>query len=71
MEKSHIGIYGLGVMGQSLARNMARHGFTVSAYNKDASFTDRFLKDGENENVTAFYELESFIASLSSPRLIF
>ncbi len=71
MEKSHIGIYGLGVMGQSLAKNMARNGFTVSAYNKDASFTDRFLANGEIESVRAFYDLESFIDSLSSPRLIF
>ena len=70
-QKSAIGVYGLGVMGQSLAKNMARCGFRVSAYNKDSAFTDRFLKDGEIENITAFYDLEGFIDSLSAPRLIF
>ena len=30
---NNIGVYGLGVMGQSLARNIMQHGFSVSVYN--------------------------------------
>lgn len=29
---NNIGVYGLGVMGQSLARNIMQHGFSVSVY---------------------------------------
>ena len=36
MEKSDIGIIGLAVMGENLARNMERHGFRVSVYNRTA-----------------------------------
>ena len=32
---NNIGVYGLGVMGQSLARNIMQHGFSVSVYNID------------------------------------
>ena len=30
---NYIGVYGLGVMGQSLALNIARHNFSLSVYN--------------------------------------
>ena len=32
---NNIGVYGLGVMGQSLARNIMQHGFSVSVYNPE------------------------------------
>ena len=39
MEKSRIGVYGLGVMGQSLALNMMNHGYQVSVFNKSHEVT--------------------------------
>ena len=32
--KTEIGVFGLGVMGKSLSRNLARNGFSVSLYNR-------------------------------------
>ena len=40
MKKSRIGVYGMGVMGQSLALNMMNHGYQVSVFNKNHEVTD-------------------------------
>ena len=42
MEKAYIGVFGMGVMGQSLALNIANHGYAVAVYNKDRENTERF-----------------------------
>ncbi|HEY8982573.1 MAG TPA: NAD(P)-binding domain-containing protein, partial [Streptomyces sp.] len=34
-----IGVTGLGVMGRNLARNFARHGYTVAVHNRSAGRT--------------------------------
>jgi len=34
---AQIGVTGLGVMGRNLARNFARHGYTVALHNRTAS----------------------------------
>ena len=34
MQEYEIGLYGLGVMGSSLAKNMIQHGFDVALYSK-------------------------------------
>ena len=36
---AQIGVTGLGVMGRNLARNFARHGYTVALHNRTASRT--------------------------------
>ena len=43
MPPSDIALIGLGVMGQNLALNMARHGYRVAVFNRTASVTERFL----------------------------
>ena len=35
--QAQIGVTGLGVMGRNLARNFARHGYTVALHNRTAS----------------------------------
>ena len=76
-EHAEFGLYGLGVMGKSLSRNMALNGVKMSLYNRHL--------DGQEENVAtehknAFSELSesltfdntaSFVASLEKPRKIF
>lgn len=72
MEKSTIGVYGLGVMGQSLALNMLNHGYQVSVYNKESAVTDKFIKEKiVDQKVQAHHELKDFIDSLEKPRRIF
>jgi 6-phosphogluconate dehydrogenase len=67
-----IGILGLGVMGRNLALNIAHRGFGVSVYNYTPNETEEFVaKHMQGEDISAFYDVESFVKSLKSPRKIF
>ncbi|MDO4243327.1 MAG: NADP-dependent phosphogluconate dehydrogenase [Actinomyces sp.] len=65
-----IGVYGLGVMGANLARNLARHGHSVAVFNRTLARTERLIEryDDEGDFVPAA-RLEDFVASLRSPRV--
>lgn len=67
--KNTIGLYGLGVMGASIAKNMMNHGEKVAVYNYTRDLTDQFVQDSPNAN--AYYDLIDFIDSLERPRKIF
>ena len=74
--KSEFGLFGLGVMGKSLSRNLANKGFKISIFNRHV--------DGVEENVAVnfknefeelsealpFDSIESFVNSLQTPRRI-
>ncbi len=76
-QKKEFGLIGLGVMGKSLARNLASKGFKLALYN-------RFLKDKE-ENIAnkfisefdilhdcnGFENISEFVENLAKPRKIF
>jgi len=75
MQKSDIGLIGLGVMGENLALNMDENGFKVSLYNREhpgkENPVDTFLKaGGSGKNFEPAYTLEAFTASLKSPRTV-
>ena len=42
-QQAHIGLIGLAVMGENLALNMERNGFTVAVGNRTAEKVDRFM----------------------------
>ena len=68
---AQIGLIGLAVMGQNLARNIARNGFPISVYNRTYSKTEEFLTIvPDDEPVRGYAELKDFIASLARPRRI-
>ena len=69
--RSYIGVYGLGVMGQSLALNIANHNYSVSVYNRSKETTKEFeeKKIGERK-ITPTYTLEEFVDTLEKPRKI-
>jgi 6-phosphogluconate dehydrogenase len=75
-DKSEFGLLGLGVMGKSLCRNLARNGFTISMYNRHVKNLEENVaanfKKQYNELSTArsFDELISFVNSLQKPRKI-
>lgn len=62
-----VGLYGLGVMGQSLSHNIASKGFKLAVYNIDYKVTEDFLP---NTNIEGYKDIETFIKSLSIPRKI-
>ena len=73
--KSTFGIFGLGVMGRSLAMNIADQGFKLSAYNRaeggEERVVEEFLAENpEYDNIHGFTNLEKFIDSLERPRKI-
>ncbi len=75
-KKSEFGIIGLGVMGKSLARNLASHNFTLSMFNRHvAKLEENIAEDFKNEHselskALAFDDLTKFVNSLQSPRKI-
>lgn len=72
MKKSQIGVYGLGVMGQSIAINLLNHEYQVSVYNKSSEKTKYFIENKieKNHKVLSFQDIESFVESLEKPRKI-
>lgn len=75
MARSNIGIYGLGVMGRSLALNFDGHGIHTSVYNQklpgEESLVEDFLSgDAADTDIQGYSEAEKFIQSLKKPRKI-
>jgi len=76
MEKAEFGLVGLGVMGTSLALNIAEKGFDISVYNRsegdEIHVVDDFISKHNSFNtIKGFTNLESFVSSLSQPRKLF
>jgi 6-phosphogluconate dehydrogenase (decarboxylating) (EC 1.1.1.44) len=42
---NNIGLIGLAVMGQNLALNIARKGYSLSGYNRSRQKTDEFINE--------------------------
>jgi 6-phosphogluconate dehydrogenase len=71
MPPSDIGLIGLGVMGQNLALNMARHGFRVSVFNRTTAVTERFLAERlQGEPIVGASTLAELAGQLSPPRKV-
>ena len=72
MSTSDIGLVGLGTMGAMLSLNIADHGFEISVFNRTTSKTRDFAAGAGPlaERITPCETLESFVASLKTPRSI-
>ncbi|MFT4042432.1 MAG: NADP-dependent phosphogluconate dehydrogenase [Gordonia sp. (in: high G+C Gram-positive bacteria)] len=69
--KAQIGVTGLAVMGSNIARNFARHGYTVALHNRSIAKTDALLKDHGSEG--SFIRTETiaeFVDALEKPRRV-
>ncbi|MDB5076574.1 MAG: 6-phosphogluconate dehydrogenase, decarboxylating, partial [Chloroflexi bacterium] len=68
---AQIGVTGLAVMGQNLARNIARHGFTVAVHNRNPARTDQLMKEfGSEGQFIPSYEIADFVNAIEQPRAI-
>lgn len=69
---SDFGLYGLGVMGQNYALNIASKGFRISVNNRSASKIDtcvaRAKKEKLDDKLFGFKSPKEFVASLKKPR---
>jgi 6-phosphogluconate dehydrogenase len=71
MALQDFGLIGLAVMGENLALNIERNGFSVSVYNRTSSRTDEFMTQrAQGRQIQATYTPEEFVASLARPRRI-
>ena len=68
MGSNHLGLLGIGVMGQNLALNFQRNGYPVVVYNRTAEKTKNFVL--KHPQISASYTLQEFVDSLSRPRRI-
>jgi len=67
--QAQIGVTGLGVMGRNLARNFARHGYTVALHNRTASrVTDTVDQFGHEGTFVATQNARDFVNALERPR---
>ena len=65
-----LGVVGLGVMGQSLALNVARNGYAVAAYDVDPAQRRAALDRFAGKRIALPETLEVFLAELERPRRI-
>ncbi|NCJ05152.1 NADP-dependent phosphogluconate dehydrogenase [Synechococcales cyanobacterium C] len=71
MSQQQFGLIGLAVMGENLALNVERNGFSVAVYNRTADKTETFMQTrAQGRNFQATYSPEELIASLEKPRRI-
>jgi len=76
MGKSDFGLFGLGVMGKSLSRNLAQKGFKISMFNRHVDGVEEDVAKKfksqypELKNACAFDTILEFVNSLQQPRKI-
>lgn len=77
LHKPNFGLAGLGVMGTSLARNLAQKGVKLSLYNRhlkgaEEKVAKKAVKNyDELKHASAYENLPAFVNSLQTPRKIF
>lgn len=74
--KSEFGLFGLGVMGKSLSRNLAQKGFNISIFNREVRGVEEDVAVNfkhahkELESAQPFSNVKAFVNSLQKPRRI-
>ena len=68
---AQIGVTGLAVMGRNLARNFARHGYTVAVHNRSFAKTQSLIADhGDDGTFIPSESMADFVASIERPRKV-
>ena len=67
--RAQIGVTGLAVMGSNIARNFARHGYTVALHNRSIAKTDALIENhGGDGDFIRTETMAEFVAALERPR---
>ena len=67
--RAQIGVTGLAVMGSNIARNFARHGYTVALHNRSIAKTDALIENhGGDGDFIRTETMAEFAAALERPR---
>lgn len=76
LKKAEFGVYGLGVMGKNLSRNLAKNGFVLSLYNRHLKGKEEAIAQQVKKTYSELYlaytsdDLEEFTSTLQTPRKI-
>ncbi|WP_328395212.1 NADP-dependent phosphogluconate dehydrogenase [Nocardia sp. NBC_00416] len=69
--RAQIGVTGLAVMGSNIARNFAKHGYTVALHNRSVAKTDALLAaHGDDGDFVRTETVAEFVAALEKPRRV-
>jgi 6-phosphogluconate dehydrogenase len=69
--RAQIGVTGLAVMGSNIARNFAKHGYTVALHNRSVAKTDALLAaHGDDGDFVRTETIAEFVAALEKPRRV-
>jgi 6-phosphogluconate dehydrogenase len=68
---ANVGLIGLGVMGENLALNIERNGYTIAIFNRSREKVDAFVNGrARGKNVVGCKEEKNFISCLERPRKV-
>lgn len=71
MEKlANIGMVGLGVMGQNLALNIERNGYSVAIWDREPAVRERFVANTQGKRIIDANSPEELVRALEKPRKI-
>jgi 6-phosphogluconate dehydrogenase len=70
MDKRHLGVIGLGVMGKNLALNAESKGFSAAGFDVDAEKAKKVGAEVAGKKITVTTSLKDFIQTLDRPRRI-
>ncbi|HWN07721.1 MAG TPA: NADP-dependent phosphogluconate dehydrogenase [Pyrinomonadaceae bacterium] len=70
MAKATIGLIGLGVMGQNLALNIERNGYSIAVFDREPAVLNAFLTRESGKQIRGAQTPEEFVRSLEPPRKI-
>src|SRR5579872_1235472 len=68
MEKRHLGVVGLGVMGKNLALNAESKGFSAAGFEIDPEKAKKVAAAVAGKQITVTSSLQDFVAALDRPR---
>lgn len=69
-ETANIGMIGLGVMGQNLALNIERNGYTVAVFDREPAVRAKFIAGAAGKKIIDSNSPEEFVRALERPRKI-
>ena len=71
MEKPHVGMVGLAVMGSNLIKNIESRGYPCAVFNRSYDVTEKFLAENKGRQFVGGKTIQEFVGAMASPRQIF
>lgn len=69
--KGQFGMLGLGVMGQNLALNIERNGYTTAVWDRELEEVEKFIKNqAQDTQILGAHSIQELVESLARPRKV-